>query len=710
VALILVCNAVAQSTTGHTQPAGGSGQPSSVQAAPVLPIFLQAITVTATRSAEELKDVPQAVTVLTPWSVQVSAQGSPIVRGQIGNRVLYLWDGIRINNGALFAGPNGFFNQIPLNSVERMEVIRGPGAVQYGSDAIGGVINIFTQRLESFPSALHYGGEIHARYDTVDLEKTSTGNFWLASRRFNLIGGITGQSVDDYRVPGFGIQKNTGFDATGGSFNFGFRPADGHTLNLSWIHERRFDVATYTQSKLNPSGIPRIFGPFEQRGLLKLGYDFDRLSKFSSGLRSYLYYQYYDSARDLTVEASALLNRTRTDIGQRIVGGGVQNTNRVRSHRIVYGVDYRAEDLNSDRTLYAKSKTTGSVAVSLPNGNIPAGDYKVFDAFALTVLRPAARLTVSLGTRLESSGLHSRPRPQDAVAPFTIDSLRLDKRWNSLTWNAGVVYGIKGGLSLATNVAAGFRAPTFSDTLSTGVPVFASGVASVPSPSVKPERSITYEAGPRYVSRNLHFSLTAYSNQLTDLLAQTPAGTIDLPGVGVVNALANANIATAYVRGVEAALAYRFYGPWTLFGNATYTRGQNTRRNVPLRFIPPLYGVVGLRWARPQSRWWAETTTMLADRLRKHAPEDEIDAGFSRDPGFGSPGPTNPPLRSNFSIPGYAVVHLRVGVSIWKDRRRTLDIFTDLNNLFNVRYREAYAQQQLLAPGFGAVIGGRFQF
>jgi outer membrane receptor protein involved in Fe transport len=235
-------------------------------------------------------------------------------------------------------------------------------------------------------------------------------------------------------------------------------------------------------------------------------------------------------------------------------------------------------------------------------------------------------------------------------------------------------------------------------------------VASVPSPSVKPERSITYEAGPRYVSRNLHFSLTAYSNQLTDLLAQTPAGTIDLPGVGVVNALANANIATAYVRGVEAALAYRFYGPWTLFGNATYTRGQNTRRNVPLRFIPPLYGVAGLRWARPQSRWWAETTTMLADRLRKHAPEDEIDAGFSRDPGFGSPGPTNPPLRSNFAIPGYAVVHLRVGVSIWKDRRRTLDIFTDLNNLFNVRYREAYAQQQLLAPGFGAVIGGRFQF
>ncbi|WP_075088203.1 TonB-dependent receptor plug domain-containing protein [Verrucomicrobium spinosum] len=69
------------------------------------------------------------------WAVSVAAQGSPILRGQIGNRVLYLWDGIRINNGALFGGPNGFFNQFPVGAVDHMEVIRGAGAVQYGSDA-----------------------------------------------------------------------------------------------------------------------------------------------------------------------------------------------------------------------------------------------------------------------------------------------------------------------------------------------------------------------------------------------------------------------------------------------------------------------------------------------------------------------------------------------------------------------------------------------
>jgi outer membrane cobalamin receptor len=109
--------------------------------------MLPEVVVTATRTKEEVQNISQSVTVLTQQdierhqaltpnetlmeqpgilSVQAPAQGSPIIRGQIGNRVLYLWDGIPINNGAIFAGPNGYFNQIPVGAVDRMEVIRGP--------------------------------------------------------------------------------------------------------------------------------------------------------------------------------------------------------------------------------------------------------------------------------------------------------------------------------------------------------------------------------------------------------------------------------------------------------------------------------------------------------------------------------------------------------------------------------------------------------
>ena len=141
------------------------------------------------------------------------------------------------------------------------------------------------------------------------------------------------------------------------------------------------------------------------------------------------------------------------------------------------------------------------ITTTVPNGNVPPGTYSVVDGFGMLRFSPTPRLAWSAGLRLESAKLHSDPRPEDALTPFTVATLTLDKRWNSVTWSTGAVYRIAGAWSVAGNIATGFRAPTFSDTLSTGVPVFASGVASVPSPSVDPERSITYEIGPRYADR-----------------------------------------------------------------------------------------------------------------------------------------------------------------------------------------------------------------
>ncbi len=137
-------------------PAPASDAPKSdlEKEAKQLPVVLQQVTVTATRSPAQIENVPQFVNVLTPeaigerqartpnmmlreeagvWTPQEAQQGSVIIRGLIGNRVLYLWNGIRINNGAIISGPNQFFNQVPPGAVERMEVVQGPGAVQYGT-------------------------------------------------------------------------------------------------------------------------------------------------------------------------------------------------------------------------------------------------------------------------------------------------------------------------------------------------------------------------------------------------------------------------------------------------------------------------------------------------------------------------------------------------------------------------------------------------
>ena len=577
------------------------------------PAVLPEVVVTATRTAEAVNDLPQSVTVVTAeaierrqpqtpnemlreepgiWSVQVPVQGSPIIRGQIGNRVLYLWDGIRINNGALFAGPNGFFNQFPVGAVERMEVIRGPGSVQYGSDAIGGVSNIISKRSDYFPTQLSYGGEAYARYGTVDGELTDTADFWLAQDRFNVMGGLTSQSVGDYRGPGVGVIPNTGFGALGGYLNLAFKPLDNQTLRLSWIQNDRDDVETYAQSKLNPSGVPRFFSPYEQRGLAKLDYEMDDLGSLSSELRAYTYLQYYNSSRERLVETTPALVNTLTDTAQHIFGGGIQNTtpwaNGWGDPRLISGLDYRVEDLGSALTQYQTTKSTGATVGSVPAGKVPNGTYDVFDLFTMLEAHPLERWTVSTGGRFERTHLHADPNALDVIpnAGYTLQDLMLDKVWYSATWNAGSVYSLTRELDWAADIATGFRAPTFSDTLSTGPPVFSSKIASLPSPNVMPEQSITYEAGPRYHTERWNASLTAYWTELTDVIRPVTSGTVVIPGQGTFIARTSNNAGQGYVRGIEFAASYKPHRDWTLFGNATYTEGRDTQFNEYYRFIP----------------------------------------------------------------------------------------------------------------------------
>lgn len=699
--------------------------------APEIGILLSEVTVTATRTSEEVKDLPQAITILpadsivrlqarTPnqmlreepgiYSVQVAAQGSPIVRGQIGNRVLYLWDGIRINNGAIFGGPNGFFNQVPVGSVERMEVIRGPGAVQFGSDAIGGVINVMTRGPQDFAHDVQQGGELEYRFGAVDHENTGLANYWLATRRFTLMANFSGQDVDDYRVPHLGIMKNTGFASYGGSVSFGFKLTDKDSIHASYIQNRRVDVATYSQSKLNPSGVPRITGPLEQRGIAKIDYVRTNSGRWSDELRLYAYSQFYGGVRDQTVESAKAFTRTRTDAGQDVWGGGAQNASRWKQVKLIYGSDYHTESLKSDKRLYTTSKGTGGEVVTIPNGNVPPGNYNVYDMFGIAQIQVVRRLIASAGVRYETTRLISFPRPEDALIPFTVRDLTLDKRWNAVTWNAGAVYHATNELSFNVNIATGFRAPTFNDTLSTGVPVFASGIASVPSPNVGPERSTSYEVGSRYASRRLTASVTFYTNELRDFLLAKATGFINIPGIGVVVARNNVNGAEGYVRGIESYMAYQVHPTLLWYGNFTYTRGMDTIRNVRLRFIPPAFGTTGFRYTPKRQNWWVDASVNMADRLRHHAPDDELDAGFSRDPGYGSPSATNPAYRPGFQIPGYAIANLRLGYDLFKDRKAGWGFFVNFSNLLNQDYRESYSQQQLRAPGFATLIGTKFRF
>lgn len=691
------------------------------------------VIVTAARTGESVWDTPATVTLLdqdtilrrqaqTPtgmlqgqpgvFAVSVAAQGSPIIRGQIGNRVLYLWDGVRINNGALFGGPNGFFNQFPLGAVDRMEVILGSGSVQYGSDAIGGVINVLPKKA-TFTDRFSITGDVDVRYSSNTDENYEAFDLNISGKRVAFAAGLNWQDVGNYHGPEFGALSPTSYWAFGGYADLAFKPFDGHTISISWLGNEREDVSSYIQSKLNANGIPRVYSPLERREIVKLDYTATDLGPLSSELKLYGYYQYYNSLSQRRIENFPSFTNTTTDSLQEVLGVGLQNTTVWGKARFTYGVDYRHEKLSSSLDQQFLNELTGQSDDLMPSGKTPNGTYDVLGAFLNGEVRPVKPWLITAGVRYENTHIDSDPLDTDVIpnAGYTIDSLELSKSWQSVVWNAGTIVSITRSWDMVANISTAFRAPTYSDLFSSGTPVFSSKTASIPSPTVDPEKSITYEVGSRYHSDRVTASLTAYTTQLYDTVQTVNNGTVTIPGQGTFISSGRDNSGKGYVRGVEFSLAFHPAKDWTIFGNGTYTFGQDTSNDVPLRFIPPLYGTVGIRYESPSKRWWVELSEYMAATFDRHAPQDELDAGFSKDPAFGSPNTTNnPPYRDDFSIPGFAITNLRGGARVWERNGRSLDLTLNLTNLFDHKYREVYAQQELVAPGFGASISARLTF
>src|SRR5437867_1534348 len=183
---------------------------------------LAAISVTATRSATSTFDTPQPITVIDSAMLRDKlrngvadlftdidgldasgigpSQRRPEIRGQRGQRILLLQDGLRLNN----TRRQQDFGEIPalagIASVERVEIVRGPSSVLYGTDAIGGVVNLISGSLPNSPS-----GEIHGdvayRYGSAGTANTPNTDLAARFGRFGIRGSAAYREADPYRAP-----------------------------------------------------------------------------------------------------------------------------------------------------------------------------------------------------------------------------------------------------------------------------------------------------------------------------------------------------------------------------------------------------------------------------------------------------------------------------------------------------------------------------
>ncbi len=583
-----------------------------------------------------------------------AGQASPFVRGLTGQQVLILVDGIRLNNSVTRRGPNQYFNTIDPGMVDRIEVLRGQGSVLWGSDAIGGAINVVTRGPDT-----HYGvkhgdyssGEFTQYYNTSNSSPYSRLNVegWMGN-----VGVFVGGSYadvnnldtgwDQFPNGQGGRQPGTNFQQWAGDIKFKYLLDEGQMLTFSLQHFQqdnlprsdRFPGYPGDLNNSNSLGGARFFDP-QQRDL------------------AYIRYQALDPLAGidaLTVTAS--YNRQRENQTR-----GIPTTRFQEIDVETLGLQAVAvKDLD-----WAGKWTSGFDwyydDVDSPFGGTASGPivpddawYQRIGAFCSWDVALTERLNMVTGIRYEN--INTAGTPVVEGTPTFINPNYHD--WVS---QIGLVYEIDPDIHLVGSISEGFRAPNLDDLMALNPNVLQEG-SSVPSLGLRPERSINYELGIKTAFDRLRTQTFVFYTDLRDNIVS-----ID---TAVPNTFGSAN-QDSFVQGVETSGEYLLDDGWSLYGNFWYTYGINRVTNSPLSRVPPTQGILGFRWRERHLRSYFEVYTWMVRRQDRL--EQVRDITDERIPIGGTP--------------GYATLNMRVGRSYGDyDQHRvslSLENITDKNYL-----------------------------
>jgi hemoglobin/transferrin/lactoferrin receptor protein len=666
-------------------------------------VFRDQIVVTASRQEEASANTPAPITVIDSLMIEQAQpekmadlfkqipgveiagegpfRGIPVIRGFSSNRVLILVDGQRLNNAresTTFAGIQpGLVN---LSEVERIEVLRGPASVQYGSDAIGGVINILTRRPELSAQEFTVNGDVAYDYGTSSDSQNARASVSGAGKGWGFTLGAAYQEAKDYTaadgasddprfssgvladdtVPNSGMEQSS-FD---GSLRFSTGDQGVFRVNVEAV---RTDDVGFPGFDPETSGIDISFPNFDRD---KLGLAWNSGPVWGlSDISLSTYYQKVDkeSIRVFDFGPSFFQsNFTRSQIDS--YGFNAQSIADAGRHHLTFGFDLYRDEVD-DETL-EENCFSGFCLPPSTNVAVPKSTQTGLGAYIQDQWSATDALTVHLGLRGDTFDFVSKDDPNYIGEPFDVTD-------GALSGNLGITYSVTDHVNLIGLVARGFRSPNLQERSFEG---FAStgDTFIIQNPDLDSESSLNYEAGFKARYGRYFGGLTVFYNDLQDFISFEFIG--EDPDTGLELAQFQ-NIDKATIWGIELDLETIFASWWSLFTNATYTEGDNDTTGEPLSAIPPLKVIVGLRYQR--ARWWSEASLRFVDA------QDRL--------------PTDDP-RFEKGVPGFTVYDLRGGY----DFGFGLGVLASLENLTDKLYAEPFNNRP--EPGRNLRLGLRYRF
>lgn len=572
------------------------------------PLELPGIVVTGTLRAQESADAVQPVSVVggqrldrelaatlsetldrEPGVASVSmgpATSRPIIRGLGGDRVLLLEDGARTGDMSYSSSDHAVTTD--PGAVERIEVVRGPAALLYGSNALSGVVNVIR---EEIPTGMPEG--THGRLSLQGQSVTRGGV--LAGHLTAPVGGLalrlegSARSAGDLATPAGRVENSQVRTFVGGA---------GAGLIRDWGHAG----ASYRHFN-SRYGIPGGFVGGHEEGVT--------VEMRRNAARAELHRQLGEGLWDDIEVTGGLTHYAHEEIEE----GGI------------LGTAFRL--LTAEVTALAHH---GALGPARSGGLGARAQFRDF-AFGGSLNTPDAREWTGAvffleefetgRFKLQAGGRYdiTRIEPLEDGSGFDIGEVR-PRTFGALTGSVGGLVTLGRGWGVGLNVGRAFRSPDVNDLYSRG-PHLAAYREEVGNPDLELEHGLGVDLFLRLNTTRLHGEVGVFQNRISQFIYPRETGDTSQRNLPIAQYVGE----NARLVGAEARIGWTPLAHLVLEGSASYVRGTLTDTDEPLPLIPPLKGNAELRYERVS--WFAGVGARLAARQDRLGEFEQATDGYT---------------------------------------------------------------------------------
>jgi hemoglobin/transferrin/lactoferrin receptor protein len=609
---------------------------------------IQEIEVTANRVSEKKSEFSQQIKLITKNDIgllqsQTSADliqfsgaafvqksqqggGSPVLRGFEANRILLVVDGVRMNNLIYRSGHLQNIITTDNLAMEKVEVIYGPSSNVYGSDALGGVIHLYTKNpaLASDNQKINFNLNLLSRYGNVNNEFTQHLDFNLGFKKFGIWTSFTysdfgdlvmGKNSNPFYPKHFGLREyyadtKDNIDKKEKNSNKYIQKFSGYK-QYDYVQKILFQPFTYAKHLLNfqfsnSGNIPRYdrlsefsgsnprfaewyYGP-QTRMMLAYDFQFSKSNYVYDFIRILSNYQFIEESRHTRRFNNPVRKSQIEQVN--VFGFNVDAQKKWSKHHLQYGLDIQLNKAESK----AHFTNIHTLMQSPADTRYPDGG-NIMNMGAIYLSHKwfidENRLMITEGFRVGKSFLNSKFT--DTVF-FKFPFREASQNMLTYSGNFGVIHRNK-DLKISYLISSGFRVPNVDDMGK----VFDTrpGAVIIPNPDLKPEKALNQDFSIQYIfDKQSYFSINFFYTQIFDAIVTDKfqyLGNDSIFYEGVKSQVfANQNKMKAYIYGYSTELLIASGNSLTLNAGLNYTFGRikTDSSDYPLDHIPPLFGKI----------------------------------------------------------------------------------------------------------------------